>query len=102
MNAVQHLLLVKLDKTLQLTAYSDVQVPMTVVQAANLMAIDTWYGNLMVQAKSSRVRKRTEPQLLAKQKRWMDGQQMLQVAHQFLLEGELSCRAAQTSWITSL
>ena len=62
---------------------------MTAIQAANLMAIDSWYSNLMVQAKSCRVRKRADPQLLAKKKRWMDGQQMLQVAHQFLLEGEL-------------
>ena len=72
------------------TASADVQVPLTVVQAANLMAISTWYGNLMLQAKSSTARKRREPELLAKQNRWMDGQQMLQVAHQFLLEGGLS------------
>ena len=72
---------------------------MTAVQAANLMAISVWYGNLMLQAKSSTARKRREPELLAKQKRWMDGQQMLQIAHQFLLEGWHPC---QTAWITSL
>lgn len=58
------------------------------VKAANLRAINIWYGNLMAQAKSSRVRRRLEPQQLAKEKRWMDGQQMLQIAHQFLSEGE--------------
>ena len=46
---------------------------------------------------------RREPQLLAKEKRWMDGQQMLQVAHQFLMEGEApaSNMLWLTSWITS-
>ena len=63
------------------------QVPLTPVEAANLRAISIWYGNLMTQAKSSRVRTRREPALLVKEKRWMDGQQMLQVAHQFLMEG---------------
>ena len=75
---------------LQLTP-SGGQVPLTPEQAANLTAIQAWYGSLMEDAKHARPkRRRTDPVVLAAQKQWIDGETMLQLSFDFLMEGELA------------
>jgi len=60
-------------------------------QAANLLAIQAWYQSLMEDAKHARPKKRrTDPVVLAAQKQWIDGETMLQLSFDFLMEGELA------------
>ena len=76
--------------TLHLT-HGGVQVPLTLEQAANLRAIQAWYCSLMEDAKHARPkRRRTDPVVLAAQKQWIDGETMLQLSFDFLMEGELA------------
>ena len=75
--------------TAAVTYRSVVQVPLSPEQAANLRAIRTWYFSLMEDAKHARPkRRRTDPVVLAAQKQWLDGETMLQLSFNFLMEGE--------------
>ncbi len=62
---------------------------MTPEAAANLRAIRAWYSSLMDDAKHARPKKRrTDPVILAANKQWLDGETMLQLSFDFLMEGE--------------
>ncbi len=65
------------------------QVPLSPEEAANLRAITVWYASLMEDAKHARPkRRRTDPVLLTARKQWIDGETMLQLSFDFLMEGE--------------
>ena len=66
-----------------------VQAPMAPEEASNLRAIMAWYHSLMEDAKCARPkRRRTDPVVLAASKQWIDGETMLQLSYNFLMEGE--------------
>ena len=74
--------------------HTGVQVPLSPEEGANLRAIRAWYNSLMEDAKHARPKKRrTDPVVLAAQQQWIDGETMLQLSFDFLMEGEpqLTC-----------